>query len=214
MNRMKLSAAALLLAAALLPGALAACGQSTAPPAGSGAAQGQSTPQSGGGAPVPPSQSAPADEPEPAGAAGQALSEEELDSLWQALGLGQSAWWCADDESVTWGGLGWPAFWVSQQQDGGRSVKYGSAWGSGVTELVLAGAEHDGTGGYVLTFSGYVRDDGVAGAFAGGAPVLAVSLNGGETLEASMAGEGFDGVPHTHTLIQAKAVGRLEGYDA
>ena len=140
MNRMKLSAAALLLAAALLPGALAACGQSTAPPAGSGAAQGQSTPQSGGGAPVPPSQSAPADEPEPAGAAGQALSEEELDSLWQALGLGQSAWWCADDESVTWGGLGWPAFWVSQQQDGGRSVKYGSAWGSGVTELVLAGA--------------------------------------------------------------------------
>ena len=34
MNRMKLSAAALLLAAALLPGALAACGQSTAPPAG------------------------------------------------------------------------------------------------------------------------------------------------------------------------------------
>ena len=95
----------------------------------------------------------------------------------QALGLGQSAWWCADDESVTWGGLGWPAFWVSQQQDGGRSVKYGSAWGSGVTELVLAGAEHDGTGGYVLTFSGYVRDDGVTGAFAGGAPVLAVSLN-------------------------------------
>lgn len=43
MNRMKLSAAALLLAAALLPGALAACGQSTAPPAGSGAAQSQST---------------------------------------------------------------------------------------------------------------------------------------------------------------------------
>ena len=85
--------------------------------------------KAGGGAPVPPSQSAPADEPEPAGAAGQALSEEELDSLWQALGLGQSAWWCADDESVTWGGLGWPAFWVSQQQDGGRSVKYGSAWG-------------------------------------------------------------------------------------
>ena len=88
------------------------------------------------------------------------------------------------------------------------------AAGPGVTELVLAGAEPDGTGGYVLTFSGYVRDDGVTGAFAGGAPVLAVSLNGGETLEASMAGEGFDGVPHTHTLTQAEAVGRLEGYSA
>lgn len=28
------------------------------------------------------------------------------------------------------------------------------------------------------------------------------------------AGEGFDGVPHTHTLTQAEAVGRLEGYSA
>lgn len=168
MNRMKLSAAALLLA-------LPCCRARWLPAAEHGAARGQrccAKPKHAakrGRAPVPPSQSTPADEPEPAGAAGQALSEEELDSLWQALGLGQSAWWCADDESVTWGGLGWPAFWVSQQQDGGRSVKYGSAWGSGVTELVLAGAEHDGTGGYVLTFSGYVRDDGVTGAFAAGA---------------------------------------------
>ena len=142
------------------------------------------------------------------------LSQEELAALWQALGLGQSAWWCADDETVTWGGLAWPAFWVSQPQGGGHSVKYGSAWGSGVTELVLAGAQHDGAGGYLLTFSGYVRDDGVTAAFADSSPVLALSFTGGETLTASMGGDGYDGVPHAHTLVQAEAVGQLEGYGA
>ena len=129
---MKRNATAALLCAALLA-ASAPQSQSVA----QSMPQSQSTPQS-----APQSQSA-----GPAPAAGQALSQEELAALWQALGLGQSAWWCADDETVTWGGLAWPAFWVSQPQGGGHSVKYGSAWGSGVTELVLAGAQHDGAGG-------------------------------------------------------------------
>lgn len=103
---------------------------------------------------------------------------------------------------------------MSQPQGGGHSVKYGSAWGSGVTELVLAGAQHDGAGGYLLTFSGYVRDDGVTAAFADSSPVLALSFTGGETLTASMGGDGYDGVPHAHTLVQAEAVGQLEGYGA
>lgn len=131
---MKRNATAALLCAALLAGALAACGQGAAPSAGGSAPQSQSVAQS-----MPQSQSTPQSQSAgPAPAAGQALSQEELAALWQALGLGQSAWWCADDETVTWGGLAWPAFWVSQPQGGGHSVKYGSAWGSGVTELVLA----------------------------------------------------------------------------
>ena len=211
---MKRNATAALLCAALLAGALAACGQGAAPSAGGSAPQSQSVAQS-----MPQSQSTPQSAPQsqsagPAPAAGQALSQEELAALWQALGLGQSAWWCADDETVTWGGLAWPAFWVSQPQGGGHRVKYGSAWGSGVTELVLAGAQHDGAGGYLLTFSGYVRDDGVTVAFADSSPVLALSFTGGETLTASMGGDGYDGVPHAHTLVQAEAVGQLEGYGA
>ncbi len=141
---------------------------------------------------------------------GQPLSQEELDELWDQLGLGQSAWWCADEEDVNWGGLIWPAFWVSQQEK--YSVKYGSAGGSGVTTLVLETAEHDGAGGYVLSFSGYVRDDGTVGDFDGEGPVLTLHLDNADTLTASMAGEGFDGVPHTHTLTEAEAVAYLEGY--
>ena len=143
---------------------------------------------------------------------GQELSQEELDELWDQLGFGQSVWWCADDENVMWGGLVWPAFWVSHQE--GYSVKYGSAGGSGVTTLILEKAEHDGTGGYTLSFSGYVRDDGTVGSLEGEGPVLALHPDSADTLTASMTGDGFDGVPHTHTLTQNEAVAQLENYAA
>lgn len=69
------------------------------------------------------------------------------------------------------------------------------------------GAQHDGAGGYLLTFSGYVRDDGVTAAFADASPVLALSFTGGETLTASYGGDGYARRAARAHAVQAEAVG-------
>ncbi|MFQ7159131.1 MAG: hypothetical protein ACLRPX_05730 [Ruthenibacterium sp.] len=114
--------------AALLAGALAAWagrgtsagGSAPKPKCGPKYAQSQSTPQSQSAGPAP--------------AAGRALSREELAALWQALGLGQSAWWCADDETVTWGGLACTFLCAAAGRRAQRKIRQRLGL-TGVTEL-------------------------------------------------------------------------------